>query len=1275
MSGGTGTSYVDITAWGGLDYSLQSRNFMGYSDLSDRRYHIFRESNEDYTVGGKYFWEACHATNSLTFLENQVKERTELKNDKPANKVLPYMSEYYPVFLMTEDTGETSKIPEFYEDYPIVVSDTKYENGLNEEYHTIIKIWEDGQHDIKLVPKDAPHKINADIPFIKVYLVSCVDWGKDLPFDWEDYDEQLFGTDTGLMVDCSLMKQIFTLSDDKFEYDPKSGTITLDYEVAQDLKEALYNQIAKDGSEYTVFIALEVFVTKYTSIGKLASQVGEEQAQKISAMQAIQASVLEYAYQFQLAIETQQKLNEIAYTVAVTVIGTAITSPIMGTYKQIIKNCIKESLEEVFLDPLIEATVSGITRGFTDDQYIEMMATTLAESGREGYSTSVRVKNALRNRYTQKALGKLDSQIAQEVNQELGTIEEIKNEAENKFLGHVGLTSAFMFGKAIQKAALCGMYKGYAAHLMGGMGLIDLSKVSKLPPKELFEALIGKKPVEDCFRNTMKGNIGNLGEDPYEGLFGAWDAPIDRVYDSQSILGASITDVIEITSLFEIADSKKPKPSGNMFKITAFSTIGPRAKDFRLEVNKDDLVVTMMEKVSKLSGLTTHDFVLSAGETMDPNAPRNFMSKDNGENIRENSEELNLNQLFENSLLKFLSLVEELKTYMAIADPIPTQISRRFFYSSSVHKDIVRVLSKKESSIGSKRMKKVEDSLIEHLTDVEWTSISPLFNEFKTACETLSNFLKENNPRDYSGSITTLRDRFNSMPPTSHPRSKLIFIIKATIERYIGGSISDGDLNAILFPDKTVTSARTKDNWLLHKFLSTTNKDRDKINLLTLWSLLYYIQELENLNDLSTIELLSLKTDLYFEIKEFAFRAGLIYDRTFSLEYDLLYYMWYSYNKHHGPPKQGWMHSLKEVSLGVVGSESLKLTLLQGHRISAPTLGDIQQFFTDLNLQSPSDYKQNFIDMVKIFRKGTIAPSKKASKSFQGTLPKAAHLDILDVLDNNEMRLFAYLQSQHNQPDFPSHVANFEDLNTRMSSFSHKPGALRAKYIRGSGIKVGKGTSDDQRIFLQDWFDLVIRKHTKTNIPGFSYGVPSEIAMLSDLASDALEAARKTSDYDPQKNHEYVCDYIREKVDKVIGTEMPVYIFTGRGYLTGHIDIIMLVGNDLYIADFKPGEMVNSRTFITSPFDLKLSDSDLKEVIRGENLIKSVPQISSYAIALIDMLDLDLNTINVRCAAFNEQYQMVFDPIPILKEILAFVQSSNYAHTPNWVHYKDILGI
>jgi hypothetical protein len=171
MSGGTGTSYVDITAWGGLDYSLQSRNYMGYSDLNDRRLHIFYDHNED--IEKEFFWEIHNAKNSLTYLENAAAERTDEKHDDTLNKVLPYMDEYYPVFLFAEN-DENTPAPEFYEDYPIVVSEGKYEGGLKEEYHTIFKIWEDGDpSEIRLVPKDAPHKIIADIPYIKVYLVSC----------------------------------------------------------------------------------------------------------------------------------------------------------------------------------------------------------------------------------------------------------------------------------------------------------------------------------------------------------------------------------------------------------------------------------------------------------------------------------------------------------------------------------------------------------------------------------------------------------------------------------------------------------------------------------------------------------------------------------------------------------------------------------------------------------------------------------------------------------------------------------------------------------------------------------------------------------------------------------------------------------------------------------------------------------------------------------------------------------------------------------------------
>jgi phage-related holin len=138
-------------------------------------------------------------------------------------------------------------------------------------------------------------------------------------------------------------------------------------------------------------------------------------------------------------------------------------------------------------------------------------------------------------------------------------------------------------------------------------------------------------------------------------------------------------------------------------------------------------------------------------------------------------------------------------------------------------------------------------------------------------------------------------------------------------------------------------------------------------------------------------------------------------------------------------------------------------------------------------------------------------------------------------------------------------------------------------------------------------------------------------------------------------------DYIRANHDKCIGTEIPIYIFATRGYLTGHIDLLLFIGDTLYVCDYKPGEMVNTRQ------NDKLNTA--------KNMITSVPQISTYAIAIVKMLGLDLNKINVKCVFFNENYQMVYDPVPILKEILVFVKNQNYAHMSDWTQYSDILGI
>ena len=100
----TSTKYLKVDPRFG--FNLQSRNLMAYSDLDDRRFNIFFKenwANGDMinTISKNNLWEVYGAKNSITYLENEVAKRSEQNNDDELNKVLPYMSDYYPILTFT----------------------------------------------------------------------------------------------------------------------------------------------------------------------------------------------------------------------------------------------------------------------------------------------------------------------------------------------------------------------------------------------------------------------------------------------------------------------------------------------------------------------------------------------------------------------------------------------------------------------------------------------------------------------------------------------------------------------------------------------------------------------------------------------------------------------------------------------------------------------------------------------------------------------------------------------------------------------------------------------------------------------------------------------------------------------------------------------------------------------------------------------------------------------------------------------------------------------
>jgi hypothetical protein len=175
-----------------------------------------------------------------------------------------------------------------------------------------------------------------------------------------------------------------------------------------------------DDYNWSYYVVFQVKVEKYRSVTDLRD-LTSEQIGKIATAQAIEAAILEYNYQFNLATQTQLSYHELIYTVIVTAVSTAITigatlcigqvvqlagglastatkelsksasKTLMGllqptagfTASSVAWAVVKEIGQEVIIDPWIESAVSGLVRRAGGDAMLQMVLSSVAESLRE----------------------------------------------------------------------------------------------------------------------------------------------------------------------------------------------------------------------------------------------------------------------------------------------------------------------------------------------------------------------------------------------------------------------------------------------------------------------------------------------------------------------------------------------------------------------------------------------------------------------------------------------------------------------------------------------------------------------------------------------------------------------------------------------------------------------------------------------------------------------------------------------------------------------------
>ncbi len=500
-----------------VDYYLQSRNYMGYSDLDDKRVEEFFKLLDNDDDAWSKDPNNLYAENSLIYLENAVAQATSDSNDDKLDTVLPYMYDYYPVLTFV-DSDQYAGLPEFYEDYPIIVAEDVYEEN-KETYGKFVKIWDpqngDGQ-EIKITPQDAVHMLQSDIEYINIYTLTRVPGSGDY-----EYRE--------------------VLHDDEYSFDISSGTILVDSSAIS----RFHDYIDSEYSEYrSTCIILECFVKQYRSIND-SRGLSPEQMKSIATMQSIQASLLEYMMQFQIAVQSQGKLNEIAYTVAITVITTALTLGIGSAFHiggGSALGLIKEPLEEVFVDPIIEAVATKIVRDLGGDEYAQMIASTLAESGREGLS----LRNARSNaQFNQEVKLKMDA------NPSMTKAEAIRQvKAEINANQQDSSTASKVAKAALMTLSIFGLVLGMGGMFgTGGLGITALS---------IFFMSHGGGFIDFLERLREQEQI-NQNEVEVDNFFATTEADEERVYRSKLAFTSQFVENLKRESgLFDVSGIQKP---------------------------------------------------------------------------------------------------------------------------------------------------------------------------------------------------------------------------------------------------------------------------------------------------------------------------------------------------------------------------------------------------------------------------------------------------------------------------------------------------------------------------------------------------------------------------------------------------------------------------------------------------------------------------------------------------------------------------------------------
>lgn len=119
--------------------------------------------------------------------------------------------------------------------------------------------------------------------------------------------------------------------------------------------------------------------------------------------------------------------------------------------------------------------------------------------------------------------------------------------------------------------------------------------------------------------------------------------------------------------------------------------------------------------------------------------------------------------------------------------------------------------------------------------------------------------------------------------------------------------------------------------------------------------------------------------------------------------------------------------------------------------------------------------------------------------------------------------------------------------------------------------------------------------------------------------------------------HDYVLSKIMNQDENSVGVEVPIWKKHGNSYLTGHIDLIQVIDDTVFVVDYKPDE---------TPI---VSSSKMYE-----SFINSITQVGSYGLLVKSEFKIE----KLLCITYNKEGAWLYEPEIILKEVSEFLKKN-----------------